>query len=260
MSLYRIINPLANPATLNKYPVVYFHGVLFNSANMISNSNFSRPRKPIVGDMSVLHNIGFNTYEDDASLPFMLSNNNFDVWLADARGTNEWLVKEDLPKFHFSTNEYWNFNVDDEALVDLPKIIDYVLYQTGAQKVVYISYSESTSFMLMLLCAQPKFANKVAAFVAMAPIAYLTHLQGLSLALIVSELMPNSIHLAAIPEPVRIATDFAIANLCGSKSLNTLTCALLLNSIGGQGTTIYSPQFFQKFYKPTSLTGKFSCL
>ena len=247
LNLYRIINPLADPTKLNKYPILYGHGVLYDAKNMISRSENAKPRKPVLGRPTIVE-------KDDQSLPFMFSNNNFDVWMFDARAVNDYNRNLSADIDLVKANKIWDFSLDDEALIDLPVLIDSVLAKTGSTKVVYTGYSESTFFMLALMSRRPEYQEKVAAFVAMAPVAYVSHIKGLTIPIFggVGVMVPDSINYNFLPQSVLDSIDISLRNACGTQRLSNLICAPLINSIAGKGSGEMSPEFFASFFKSTS--------
>lgn len=253
LTMYRIINPLANPATLNKYPVLYGHGVLYDSHSMVTRSEKTRPRQPRLGVPTIYY--GDIDGSDDNSLPFMFSNNNFDVWLYDARGTNDINRNLSATTDIKVAQKFWDFSLDDEGLIDLPLMMDFVLTKTASKKVVYVGYSQSTFFMFALLSTVPEYAEKVAAIVAMAPVAYVSHIRGLTLPLLapVASLVPEFIHYSFMPQPIIGTVDVSLRNLCSIKGLSNLICGGLINGIGGKGKGEIAPDFFNNFFKSTSL-------
>lgn len=252
MNLYRIVNPLANPNTLNRYPVLYGHGVLFDSHSMIISSEHSKPRKPVIGQPTVLYGDreGFN----DHSLPFMLSNNNFDVWLFDSRATNDYnrnLTAELDPR---EAQMFWDFSLDDEALIDLPILIDFVLAKTASHKLVYVGYSESTFFMFALMSRRPDYAARVAAFVALAPVAYVSHIRGMTVPLVVAmeQILPGGLNTNFMPQPFIDMVNIGLRNGCRIKSINEMMCRTLYNVFGGVGSGELTPESFSNFFRSTS--------
>lgn len=252
-TMYRIINPLANPNTLNKYPVLYGHGVLYDAMSMISRSEKSRPRRPVLGQPTIDWDSSDGT--DDYSLPFMFSNNNFDVWLYDARGTNSYNRNLSATLDPRTAQSFWDFSLDEQALIDLPFLMDFVLQETGATKLVYVSFSESTWFMFSLLSYAPQYQNKVAAFVAFAPVAYVSYIKGLTLPILISfgGYAPDAFNHNYLPQPVIDAVDISLRHLCSAKALSHLICAPLVHGVAGFGSGEMDPNFFNNFYKSTSV-------
>lgn len=253
MTLHRIVNPLADQSLLNKYPVLYGHGVLYDSQSMISRSEHSKPRKPVLGKPTIKYPDPIDD-SDDYSFPFMLSNNNFDVWLYDARGVNNENRNISATIDPSQSKKFWDFSLDDQALDDLPRLMDFVLTQTGSEKLVYVGYSESTWFMFALLSTRPEYSKKVAAFVAMAPVAYVSNIKGMTLPLLASMggITPEFVHTSFLPMPVIETVDLSLKTLC-APGISKLFCSPVVNSIGGQGSGEMAPDFFVQFFKSTSL-------
>ena len=194
LSMYRIVNPAANPRQLNSLPVLMFHGLAGDTSQMISRSTRSKPRAPIPGQMVASKQL-------DDCLAFMLANNNFETFMVDARGTN-------LNNHHASADldfkesqKVWNFTLNEEALLDLPAAIDFVLRQTGAPKLHYIGFSESTFFVFALMASSPEYQLKFASVTALAPVAYVNHIRGTALTSLMFTLsLPDEISANIMPQ------------------------------------------------------------
>lgn len=254
LTLHRIINPLADPKTLNKYPVLYGHGILFDSESMLGRSEHARPRKPVLGQPTIKFPNNMDL-ADDHSLPFMLSNNNFDVWLYDSRGTNNLNRKLEKSLDGRMRQKFWDFSLDEQALVDLPLFIDFVLEKTNSEKLVYVGYSESTFFLYALLSTVPEFADKIVAAVTMAPVAYVANIRGLTVPLLapIALLTPDFFHSSFIPQPAIDAIDQVLKYLCRFEGLNHAICGSLVSGVGGYGKGENGQSFYDNFYKSTSL-------
>lgn len=247
LTAYHLINPLADPAKLNKYPVVMFHGLGGDGTQMISNIGDVLPLAPVPGTPT------FGASEN--SLAFLLANNNFDVWLMDARGTN--LNNHDASDdFNIGKSQkFWNYCLDEQILHDVPTLIKFVLDQTQSRKVMYIGYSESTFFMFALLSAVPEFADKLAAFVALAPVAYVTHLRGLTVPMMAPYLLvPDEFQGSYIPQPLVDTLGVGVRRFCGNRLTSHTLCGTIARGLAGQGdSTDNGPQFFSTLLHSTSL-------
>lgn len=247
LTLYHIINPLANPSTLNKYPIVLFHGLSGDASQMLGNIADVKPRKPVLGQPTLA--VG------DNNLAFMLANNNMDVWMMDARGSNlhNHDASDDINIE--KSQKFWNYALDEQLLYDLPTLIDFVLRQTQSKKVMYIGYSESTFFMFALLSAVPEFADKLAAFVALAPVAYVTSIRGLTVPMMTPYLLiPDNLQGNYIPQPLVDTLGVGLRRFCGSEFVSHAVCGALARGVAGSGgATEDTPEFFASIIHTTSL-------
>lgn len=69
------------------------------------------------------------------SLAYLLADNGFDVWLANARGTE---FSKNHTIFNATSIEYWNFSFHEMAKYDLPTIIDHILEITKQNALHYV--------------------------------------------------------------------------------------------------------------------------
>lgn len=247
LTFYHIVNPHANPATLNKYPIVMFHGLGGDGTQMLGNIDNVAPRKPALDRPTVA--------EGDQNLAFMLANNNYDVWLMDARGTNlnNHDASDDINIF--KSQKFWNYALDEQVLYDVPALVDCVLQQTQSKKVMYVGYSESTFFMFALLSAVPEFADKLAAFVALAPVAYVTHIRGLTVPMMTPYmLIPDDLQGNYIPQPLVDTLGVGVRRFCSSELTSHTVCGTLARGVAGKGdSTDDTPEFFATLLHTTSL-------
>ena len=93
------------------------------------------------------------------SLPFLLMEKGYDVWIGHNRGTIHSLghVSKNSQE---SNSDYWDFNLDDYALLDLPSNIEAVKQKTGAKKISYIGHSQGTTIFFMLYMHNPDYVEE----------------------------------------------------------------------------------------------------
>lgn len=130
----------------NKQPVLLQHGVLVDGMTWLLNSA-------------------------DQSLALILADNDYDVWIANTRGTR-------FSRRHVSLDpsnpEFWDWTWDDLVTHDLPAVVDFVFRQTG-QKIHYVGHSLGT-LMALASFSEGKQVDKVKSAALLCPIAYLSHL------------------------------------------------------------------------------------
>ncbi|KAI0853584.1 alpha/beta-hydrolase [Daldinia vernicosa] len=130
------------PASLKKRVVYLHHGLLMNSEVWVCLTDAQR------------------------SLPFVLVERGFDVWLGNNRG-NKYSKKS--IKYPPTTPEFWNFSIDEFAFHDIPDSINYILENTKQQSLSYIGFSQGTAQAFASLAVHPKLNEQVNVFIALAP-------------------------------------------------------------------------------------------
>ncbi|XP_077292438.1 lipase 3-like [Arctopsyche grandis] len=191
-------------------PVFLQHGVLMSSDDWIING----PEK---------------------ALAYLLAEAGFDVWMGNARGNT-------YSRKHATLNpdknsKFWKFSWHEIALHDLPAMIDYVLAQTGRQKLHYVGHSQGTTTFFVMGSEKRAYNNKIASMHALSPVAYMGHLKSplvrlmapfaSSLELITSliginEFLPSSEFMA-----------LAANALCGEGSILVPVCTNVLFLLAG---------------------------
>jgi lysosomal acid lipase/cholesteryl ester hydrolase len=82
----------------------------------------------------------YNKPEDAPA--FILARAGYDVWLGNNRGTKYSQKHETLsPK----KREFWQFGWDEMGLYDTPAEMDYIIANTGLEKINYIGHSQGTT-------------------------------------------------------------------------------------------------------------------
>ncbi|KAJ1677811.1 cholesterol esterase, partial [Spiromyces aspiralis] len=99
-------------------------------------------------------------------LPFRLAEAGFDVWLGNSRG-NKYSYKHS--RFKPYQREFWDYSIDDIALIDVPACVQFILDMTKAKRLTYIGFSQGTAQMFAALSRNPKLDSQVEHFIALAP-------------------------------------------------------------------------------------------
>lgn len=164
----------------------------------------------------------------------MLANNGYDVWLMSMRGTDWSLRHKSLTPVDA---QFWNYCLDDFALVDVPAVIDYVRLKTSALKVGYIGHSQATFSVFGLLATRPNYAEVIEPVVAVAPVAFFDHITSLARVLFIATLQGTDRDKhGPFPNNARKMRKL-LSSFCtrGLKSLTTQACRLVQLLIGGVG-------------------------
>ncbi|XP_034240431.1 lipase 1-like [Thrips palmi] len=66
-------------------------------------------------------------------------------------------------------HEFWDFSWNENGLIDLPSIIDYVLETTGRDKLMTIGHSMGVTAQVVLMSERPSYADKIICSVVLAP-------------------------------------------------------------------------------------------
>lgn len=138
LTLHRIL-PGENCA--RKKPVLLMHGLIQGSEDMISAGPFAPG--------------------------FVIAEECYDVWFGNVRGNKN-------SRKHIRLNpdkdlEFWKFSFDEMGLYDIPAMVDYVLEQTGAEKLIYVGFSQGSGTFFIMNSERPEYAKKIGLFIGLAP-------------------------------------------------------------------------------------------
>lgn len=104
---------------------------------------------------------------EERSIAFWFSQRGYDVYLGNNRGIF------DMGHRYYSrySPAFWDHDVEDLALYDIPALIDYVRHQTGYDKIAYIGHSQGNAIAFLALSKwhNPELGNKLSYFCALAP-------------------------------------------------------------------------------------------
>ena len=91
------------------------------------------------------------------SLPFLLLNEGYDVWLGNIRGSI--FSNKHISKNSKDPNSGYNiYSIDNFVANDLPAMIEYVNSRTGNKKMTYIGHSQGTTMFFMNAMHNPNLA------------------------------------------------------------------------------------------------------
>lgn len=127
------------------YPVLIMHGLFQSSGSFVTS--------------------------EDRSLAFWLARHGgYQVFLGNNRGVFDMghrTLKRNDPRF-------WDYNIRDLAIYDLPALVDYVRKETGYDTVAFIGHSQGNGTMFISLSRSmvPELGRKMSYFGALAPAVF----------------------------------------------------------------------------------------
>ena len=132
---------------------------LLNETNM----DLYKKRKPVI----LQHGLIDSSYtwlllDKEHSLPFLLVDNKFDVWLTNTRGNAVSFEHENPQEFDSAKidSKYWNFSFHEMAIYDLPANVDYIKEKTGFEKIDYICHSQGGLIYFIMYTMNQKFIEE----------------------------------------------------------------------------------------------------
>ncbi|XP_023310249.1 lipase 3-like [Anoplophora glabripennis] len=103
------------------------------------------------------------------ALAFLLADRGFDVWLFNARGTVHSRRHETRSPNYFQASGFWNFNLHEIGVYDLPANIDYILESTNNTFIFYVGHSQAGASYVILTSEKPEYNQKIRAAALLAP-------------------------------------------------------------------------------------------
>ncbi|XP_002444703.1 triacylglycerol lipase 2 isoform X1 [Sorghum bicolor] len=196
----------------------------------------SRAGQPVLLQHGVLvDGMSWLLASPEESLPFILADRGFDVWIANNRGTR-WSRRH--VSLDPSSRLYWNWSWDDLVVNDLPAMVDFVNTQTG-QKPHYIGHSMGTLVALAAF-SEGRVVDQLKSAALLTPVAYLAHITtpiGILLAkAFVGEALSDLLGVAEF-DPVAPPVTNLIRAFCRRPGMN---CYDLLGSITGKNYCLNS--------------------
>ncbi|GAA5844173.1 hypothetical protein JCM11251_002458, partial [Rhodosporidiobolus azoricus] len=126
---------------------------------------------PVLIQHGLFQSCGSFITSEERSLAFWLAEHgDYQVYLGNNRGVfdmgHSWLKRSD-PRF-------WDYNIKELALYDLPAMVDFVRRDTGYDKIAFIGHSQGNATMFCSLAQGmvPELGEKLSLFIALAPAVY----------------------------------------------------------------------------------------
>ncbi|XP_005048431.1 PREDICTED: lysosomal acid lipase/cholesteryl ester hydrolase-like isoform X2 [Ficedula albicollis] len=147
LGVFRIPAGRNSQNTGKKPAVLLHHGILSDSIHWISNL-------------------------PNNSLGFILADAGYDVWLGNSRG-DTWSLKHKTLKP--CQKVFWQFSFDEIGKYDIPAELNFIMNKTGQKHIYYIGHSEGSTAGFIAFSTYPDLSQKIKAFLALAPVASITH-------------------------------------------------------------------------------------
>lgn len=182
-------------ALMSTSQLATFHGKRIESHVVLTKDGYlltlHRLRSPFVledandkiGNFTVLMHHGLLGSSADwillgpeKSLPYLLSDEGCDVWLANARGNY-------YSRGHVSKNvdslEFWNFSFQEIGQYDLPAAIEYIRkVKNNNEQINYIGHSMGSTAFLVMLSLFPDYNKFFRIGILLAPLVYMSNSEG----------------------------------------------------------------------------------
>lgn len=126
---------------------------------------------PVLIQHGLFQSSGSFVTSEERSLAFWLAEHGgYQVYLGNNRGVFDMghrKLKRNDPRF-------WDYNIKELALYDLPALVAHVLAETGHPKLAFMGHSQGNATMFCSLAQGmvPSLSTKISCFIAMAPAVY----------------------------------------------------------------------------------------
>lgn len=152
IKLFHILNnknKLKNNRINQKYPVLFIHGILDSSDSWVSNNS-------------------------NSSLPLVLDELNFDIWLLNCRG-NRYSISLETPETTSPNSSYWSYSFQEIGLYDIPATMDFI-YRKNEKKMFLICHSQGCCSVIAGMCQiNDVYQEKTCGIILLAPPSRVDH-------------------------------------------------------------------------------------
>lgn len=224
------------------------HGYLSESHTVLTEDGYMLTIQRVVGDFQqindrvvILHHGLLGSSEDWLllgtywSLPYILVENGFDVWLLNARGNR---YSRTHKSKHVDMPDFWDFSWHEMGVYDLPAAIKYIRELTRSSELNFIGHSMGATALLVLLSTRPQYNIVLKSGILLAPLAFMYHAMG-PIRMFANFYKNNGYHSLAFLGQREFMRDMVfpqqiIEKYCKNQSRSCLNPLLLLGN-GGSG-------------------------
>ena len=145
----------------------------------IENGNpkdkFCKPKVLLVHGLNDASDSWFVNYEEK-SLPFILVNSGYDVWVINSRG-NKHSRRHVYLDPEKDEEKFWNFTFEEMGTKDVPAVLEFISKHTNCNnKITYIGHSQGTAQIFAAISLNPNyFKQKLNGIIALGPITKMVH-------------------------------------------------------------------------------------
>ncbi|NXH37638.1 LIPM Lipase, partial [Dicaeum eximium] len=111
----------------------------------------------------------------DSSLAFILADAGYDVWIGNNRG-NSWSRRH--RSLSIDSEEFWDFSFHEMGMYDLPAMVDFILTETGQEKLFYVGHGQGSSVGFIAFSSLPHLAKKIKLFFVLSPLYTMRYVKG----------------------------------------------------------------------------------
>ncbi|VEN63335.1 unnamed protein product, partial [Callosobruchus maculatus] len=155
-----------------RIPVTTDDGYILELHHVYLNTSTS-PALIMPGLMS--SSADFLVTDKNRSLAMRLVDQGYDVWIGNNRGTT-YSRKHKTLNPDKDREQFWDFSYHELGYYDSPACVDYILDRTKAKTLSYIGHSQGTTQYFVMASTRPEYNSKVSIMVALAPVAFMTHM------------------------------------------------------------------------------------
>lgn len=122
---------------------------------------------------------GFVIMGPYSGLAYLLADRGYDVWMGNARGNrySRKHVTRNPDGRRSERRAFWSFSWHEVGVIDVPEMIDYVLVETGFEKLHYIGHSQGTTSFFVMASELPEYNAKILTMQALAPVVFMSNLR-----------------------------------------------------------------------------------
>lgn len=153
------------------YKVITADGYILTLYRIKSNSYGDHKKSPCL----LIHGFTESALEflrlKNESLPFILANNGYDVYIGNLRGTKS----SSHLRYDRNSSKFWDYSWHEMGIYDLPAIINFILKKSYSEKLFYISSSQGSACFLVLVSLYPEYNQKIVQAHFLGPAVFMKH-------------------------------------------------------------------------------------